>query len=282
MYRSWMFVPGNNKKFLNNSKKLNSDVLIFDLEDSVPSNEKYQARKNIKETITKLEGRKNFVRINSLTTSYFLDDLFSIMDSNLTGVLLPKSNNKEDIVTVSYILKNLEEKYKYKSGKLKIVPIIETAVGLHNAFEIVSASDRVELLIFGSEDFKLDMNITSFNSKNEEELLYAKSKLVAVSKAANKKQPIDSVFTLLEDLKGLQSEAEKSMNMGFQGKLIVHPSQQTVVNRVFKPDHRQIEEAKKIIESYNFKEGGVMEIDGKMVDFPIAEKARKTMQQIEE
>lgn len=279
MYRTWMFVPGSQDKHLDKAKDLPADVLIFDLEDAVPKMDKAVARRKVKISIQNLENKINFVRVNALSTPYFLEDIDQIVDSNLAGVVLPKTNTREDIIITDYLLRQTELKHGLKSNSISIVPIIETGKGLHNAYEIASASERVQCLSFGAEDFKLDMEIDA--KEAEYELMYARSSLVTDSRAAEKQAPIDSVYIDFQDHQGLESSARNGKRFGFQGKLVIHPKQIEVINQVFAPTVEQIKEAKVIVETYNFEEAGAIQIDGQMIDFPVAERARKMLTHIE-
>lgn len=280
MYRTWMFVPGSQDKHLNKAKDLRADVLIFDLEDAVSTADKAIARNKVKNCIENLENRVNFVRVNSLSTPHFLKDIQRIADSNLDGIVLPKTNEREDVIITDYLLEQLELKHGFESHSLSIVPIIETGKGLQNAYTIACASKRVQCLCFGVEDFQLDMDIET--DEAEFQLMYARSQLVTASKAAGKQAPIDSVYIDFNDHKGLKDSANNGRKFGFQGKLVIHPMQIELINQVFSPTSAQIKEAKQIVEMYDFEEGGATQIEGKMVDFPVAEQARKMLARIEE
>lgn len=278
MFRTWMFIAGNQKKHLSKVVDLPSDVLIFDLEDSVAPLEKDIARTMVRETMNSLEGKKNYVRVNELQSLYFLKDIMQVVSHNLTGIVVPKINSEADILVVDYLLDHLEKNHNVPLNSVSIVPLIETAKGLHYSFEIASASERVSALAFGAEDFMLEMNI-SVDEQNE--LLYARSKLVEVSKAANIDPPVDAVFTDLHDDEGLEYATLRAKKMGFQGKLVIHPKQLKKVNEVFAYPLEEIEEARRIVKIYenSVQNGkGAVQVDGKMVDMPVAERARKILQ----
>ncbi|WP_085993081.1 HpcH/HpaI aldolase/citrate lyase family protein [Oceanobacillus senegalensis] len=277
MFKSWMFIPGNNDKHLAKTYQLKANALIFDLEDAVSDSEKGSARLKVSKIIQELKSTMNFVRINDRTTSYFLDDLYEIVKDGLTGVVLPKVETKEDIVITDYILNSLKKKYRIDK-QILIVPLIETAAGLYHAYEIATASKQIHCLAFGAEDFRLDSNITT--DIHGTELLYAKSKLVEVSRAAGIEAPVDSVFTNFKDEEGLREETELGKRLGFQGKLLIHPNQINTVNRIFSPSPEEIEEAKKIVQVYSEsldKGEAAIQVDGKMIDIPVAERARKIL-----
>lgn len=278
MLRSWIFIPGNQDKHLKKANSLEADAIIFDLEDAVSPSEKAIARLKVAESLQKTKETLNFVRVNALSTVHFLEDVDEVVSDSLAGIVLPKVEKKEDIVIAEYILGQSEEKYNLPPGSISIIPIIETAIGLHHAYEIVSASKRISRLAFGAEDFMLDLNIESRDEQVE--LLYTRSKLITASRAAGKEAPIDSVYTNFKEEKGLEKSAQIGRNLGFQGKLLIHPKQIEVVNQVFSPTEDEIKEAKRILEIYEesvAKGNGSIEVDGKMVDIPVAERAKKIL-----
>lgn len=282
MYRSWLFVPGNQDKHLNKIKNLNPDVIIYDLEDAVPNENKSNARRKVIEKIKEMDKKLNFVRVNDLASSYFVEDLNGIITKNLSGIVLPKVNHRDDIIIADYLLGELEEKYHFPKGAFSIIPIIESAQGIDNVREIASGSERIMCLCFGAEDFMLDLNIQS--NELQMELMYARSKIVIASKAAGKEAPIDTIHTNLQDDKGLEAAAIHGKNSGFQGKLVIHPKQIEIVNRVFSPTEAEIKEAKKIVEIYqnSLEKGeGATQFEGKMIDVPVAERARKILSYVE-
>jgi citrate lyase subunit beta / citryl-CoA lyase len=278
LLKSWLFVPGSKEKHIKKAKDLEANALIYDLEDSVTIFEKENARLNVAKIIQDTNEKVNFVRVNNLNSPYFMDDLYHVVREGLTGIVLPKVNDKENIIVTDYILSCLEKKHQLTSKSISIVPIIETAVGLQNAFDIATSSKRVTRLAFGAQDFMLDLNIRS--SKEGIEILYARSKLVAISRAANLESPIDTVYLNYNDEEGLEKEAQMVKQLGFQGKLLIHPNQIKTINQIFSPTSDEIEEAKKIVKFYDesiTRGVGAIEVDGKMVDLPIAERARRIL-----
>ncbi|KSU80285.1 citrate lyase subunit beta / citryl-CoA lyase [Fictibacillus enclensis] len=278
---SWMFVPGSDEKKLMKAISLDADVLIYDLEDAVSPHEKTAARTHVKRTIEHAD-RMNYVRINSFDSAFFQEDVIDMIHNNLTGIVLPKAENTKQIALLDRMISELEEERKIATGKIKIVPIIETGCGLYNAFKIASASRRIERLAFGSMDFALD--IGAHLSKEGTELLYARSQLVVVSRAAGVKAPIDTVFPDIKDPNGFITETRASKDLGFQGKLLIHPSQIELLSQVYAPTEAEIAHAKRLIQAFESsvtKGEGVLQLDGKMVDLPIVDKAKKMLAAVE-
>lgn len=277
MHRSWLFVPGSQDKYLKKVKELKTDVIIFDLEDSVIKAKKDEARVKVSEAISDMRTKVNFVRVNGIYTEFFIDDLEKLVRPGLTGIVLPKVNKRDDMIIADYMLDQIEKKHLLEPKSVTIVPIIESAKALHNAFDIASSCNRVKCLAFGAEDLMLDMNIKSSNGI---ETLYARSKMIEVSKASSIGPPIDQIYSDLADMEGLRKEAENGRNLGFQGKLLIHPNQVETINEVFTPTIEEINEAKQVIEKYHksIVEGfGVSKVNGKMIDAPIVEKAKRIL-----
>ncbi|MEW9673974.1 CoA ester lyase [Ammoniphilus sp. 3BR4] len=275
--RSWLFVPGSNERALEKYQKTESDIFIFDLEDSVSVQEKLKARKLVKETLGRTQ-KINYVRINSVNTSFAQEDVFEVVQPGLSGIVMPKAETKEDVLRLDQQLCRWEEKRQLPVGSIRIVPLIESALGLYQAVEIAKSSPRVNRLMFGAVDFTLDINTQL--TKTGTEILYARSKLVIASRVAGIDPPIDTVYIDIHDEEGLLHDAQMAKQLGFQGKLVIHPKQIRVVNNVFTPSKKEIEDAQRIVTANEQaeKDGlGVFQLDGKMVDLPVVERAKKVL-----
>ena len=278
MDKSWFFIPGSKDKFLAKAPELKADVIIFDLEDSVVPDEKDEAREKIKPWLNNKDiSAKKFVRVNEVNSTFFIDDIRELINENLDGFVLPKTNNTDDIKILDYLITTFEKQNNLKLNQIKIVPLIETSSGLLNAHTIASVSSRIEAMAFGAEDYMLDLGIP--NDSNQS-LLHARSTLVATSSAAGISQPIDSVFTDFNNENGLKEASKLSRNFGFQGRLVIHPKQIEIVNSVYAPTTAEIEEAEKIVNAFksSIDDGeGAIEVDGKMIDPPVYERAKKLL-----
>ncbi|MGG1558608.1 HpcH/HpaI aldolase/citrate lyase family protein [Geobacillus thermoleovorans] len=280
--RTWMFVPGSQERRLQKVKDLPADVLIYDLEDAVAASEKEKARKMVRQALRENAEKVNFVRINDPSTPYFLADLQEIVAEGLAGIILPKAAKKEDVILVDRLLGQLEEGKNLPRGSIRIVPLIESALGLQHAYEIATASDRVIRLAFGSVDFTLDIGAKL--TKEGTELLYARSQLVVASRAAGIEGPIDAVYIHIRDLEGLQQETRFAKQLGFQGKMVIHPEQIPIVNKIFMPTAEEVEEAKAIVDAFAeavAAGSGAIQWNGKMIDYPVAERAKRIVAQAE-
>jgi citrate lyase subunit beta/citryl-CoA lyase len=274
-----MFVPGSDPKKMKKARSLTADALIYDLEDAVSFIEKATARQMVKDEIGLNLNQAKYVRINGSSTSFFHDDLHELISENLKGIMLPKSESVEQMTDLNEIISQLEMAAGISKGTIEVVPLIESALGLHRAYEIAISVPRVKCLAFGSLDFALDINAKL--TKEGAELLYARSQLVVVSKAAGIESPIDTVFFDIEDTTNLTRETAFAKQLGFQGKLVVHPLQVNIVNEVFSPTKEEIEEAGLLVSAFDeaVKDGlGVVKFRGKMLDRPVVEHARKVLE----
>ncbi|WP_159461976.1 HpcH/HpaI aldolase/citrate lyase family protein [Salirhabdus sp. Marseille-P4669] len=278
MIISWLFVPGSKDKFLSKVKEIKADAFIFDLEDSVAIEEKELARQKVSQAIRNGISENSYIRINGIATKFLYDDLVEVVTPGLKGVFLPKVNTKEDIIILDYLLSCMERQKGMEHGRISIIPIIETATGLRNAYDIASASHRIDRLALGAEDLMFDLNIRSEERKNG--MIYARSKLVTDSRAANVDSPIDAIYADFTNDLGLKHDAERGKQLGFQGKLLIHPNQIPIVTDVFMPTAQELKEAKRIVEFYEdaMEKGfGSVQVDGKMVDIPVAERAKRLL-----
>lgn len=273
---SWIFVPGNSEKFLSKASSLEASTVVYDLEDSVLPGDKQKAVALVNDSMKSFKSdSRQFVRVNGVHTPYFLSDITQLNLDLLDGIMVPKVNSLEDMIIIDYLLTQMEVRHRLTPDSVKVIPLIESGAGVNSSNIIACTSKRVEALAFGSEDYKLELNIGSDDSCI---LDYARSQLVNASNAAAISPPIDGVYTDFNDQEGLKLSSQKSKKNGFQGRLIIHPKQLDVSNTAYRPSEEEIEEAKKIIEAYDqsVKDGsGAVGLNGKMIDPPVADRARK-------
>lgn len=283
--RTWMFVPGSDARKLEKAAQSPVDAIIYDLEDAVAREEKAMARDLVKVELQKPSSPDTparFVRVNAMDTPYFEQDVKACLAAKLRGIVLPKAEETDAIVRLDEWLSEWEssEASDGRRGQqresLEIVPLIESARGLHHAYEIARSSKRVQRLMFGSIDFALD--ISAELTADGLELLYARSQLVVVSRAAGIGAPIDAVYPRFRDLEGLIRETQRAKQLGFGGKLLIHPSQIAAVRDVFAPSREELGEAESIVAAYEAAVAsgiGSIQIGGKMVDLPVYERAKR-------
>ncbi|GAW30463.1 CoA ester lyase [Carboxydocella sp. JDF658] len=276
--RTFMFAPGSDSKKSDKVLTLGADAVILDLEDAVAISEKEQARKVVQETLLKPRGCKAYVRVNSISTNFFFDDLEAVFCSRLDGIMLPKAESAEDIRMVDWLITEGEKKRGLPPGQIDLIPLIESAAGVYRAAEIASASPRISRLAFGAIDFSLDIGTTW--SKDGNAFFYARSQLVIASRVAGIEAPIDTVYPEIKDIDGLVEECRLVRSMGFQSKLVIHPGQIEPVNKVFSPTPDEIAQARKIVVAFEEaeKQGlAAIQVDGKFIDYPVAMRAKKLL-----
>ena len=266
LFRSLIFVPGNNPRFLEKAKTLKADIVCFDLEDSVPDTEKTNARQQIK---TALKSRSSyissiFVRTNSPASGKIPDDLKEIVQKGIDGIVIPKVNNTSDMKKLEKLLSKLEKTRKLKP--IQIIPSIESAEGVVNAYDIASFNKRVSAIVFGVFDLLNDLGIEY--TKNPEGGKYARAKIPVDAKAAGVAS-IDAIWQDLKDLKGLEDDCKIGKSLGYTGKSIIHPDHIDITHKAFHPNKTEIQWAKKVCDVYikSAKKGkGATTVDGKMID----------------
>ncbi len=276
LLRTLLFVPGNRPKMVEKAKGVDADALIFDLEDAVPPAEKPTARRMVREAIDSggYSRYKLFVRVNALTTNLLPEDLDAIVCPNLYGIVLPKTEYKEGVDEVHLMLLEREQRLGLPEGQVKILPIIETVRGALNISQVAGCNDRLVGLTFGAEDFATDLGVE--RSREGTEGRYPLT-MVALYARLTEVTAVDSVFSDVNDDEGLEQNAKLAKQLGFKGKFLIHPRQIEIVNRVFTPSEKEIEWAKRVVAAYDDAEArgeASVAVDGKMVDIPIAERAR--------
>ncbi|MFB5597588.1 MAG: HpcH/HpaI aldolase/citrate lyase family protein [Nitrosopumilaceae archaeon] len=266
LFRSLIFVPGNNSRFLEKAKSLPADIVCFDLEDSVPDSEKKNARKLIKNALKSHSeySASVYVRTNSPVSGKIPEDLQEIIQKGIDGVVIPKVSNTAELKKIETILKNLEKKRKL--GQTEIIPSIESAEGVVNAYNIAGYSKRVSAIVFGVFDLLNDMGIEY--TKQPEGAKYARAKIPLDAKAAGVAS-FDAIWQDLKDTKGLREDCKIGRKLGFSGKSIIHPDHIQVTHEIFHPTKPEIEWAQKVCKIYekSTKKGkGATTVDGKMID----------------
>lgn len=280
--RTRLYIPGNNPAMIQNATIYGADSLIFDLEDSIPLVEKDAARILVRNALQFLDfgSCEITVRINGIETEYFEKDLKAIISPRLDGILLPKTESLDDVKLVDDNISKKEQERNMTMGSIKIMPVIESAMGVLNVEEI-AFGPRVVAIGLGGEDLTVDLGAK--RTKKGKELEYISSKIILACAAA-KIQAIDTVYPDINDPEGLYQSAKKAIELGFQGKSIIHPSQVEPVHRAFQPTEEEIEEAKRIVRAYHEameKGAGTVSVDGRMVDLPVVRRSENILKRVE-
>ena len=272
--RSRLYVPGSEPKYFINAGLHGGDGVILDLEDSVHPGEKDAARLLVRNALRAVDFMQceRMVRINQLPLG--LRDLDEIVPESPDLILIPKVEHPEQVVEVGRRAKEIQADYGIKRP-IWLMPILESAIGVENAFAIAAASDQIVALTIGLEDYTADLGVVK--TLGGAESLYARQRLVNAAHAAHL-QAIDSVFGDVGDLEGLRAWGMNSRGMGFEGMGCVHPVQIPIIHEVFAPTTSEIEKAERIVAAYkdaHEKGLGVVSLGSKMIDPPVVERALK-------
>jgi len=279
MRRSMLFLPGNNPNMLINGNCLGSDAVIFDLEDAVSPAEKDAARILVRNTMRYLDfgGCEKIVRINSIDTPFWKADIDEILPWKPDLILLPKTGSAADVQEADAYMTEAEAKLDFEKNTVGLMPLIETALGVENAFAIASAASRVQALFLGAEDLTADLQCK--RTKEGREIEYARTRLVVAARAAGV-DVYDTPFTDVNDDEGIVRDTELAKALGFTGKASISPRHVEVINQVFSPTLKEIDYAYEVMEAIALakKQGkGAIALHGKMIDAPIVARAERTL-----
>ncbi|MEE8512275.1 MAG: CoA ester lyase [Acidiferrobacterales bacterium] len=275
-----LFAPGNHPRKVEKVFGVGADAVILDLEDAVAIDEKVAARQAVLEALKKPRPCKGYVRVNALDTPFCYGDLLAVVGRWLDGVVLPKAESAAHVLTVDWLLTQLERERDLPAGGIDLIPIIETGRGVAAVKEIAGSGPRVKRLAFGAADYTRDIGMRW--TLEEGELAPTRAAIVLASRVAGIESPIDTPFLHVgKHRDSLHRTTELARDIGFQGKLCIHPEQINPVNQVFTPTEKEIAGARKIVEAFAAAEAGgsaSIQVDGQFVDYPIVEKAKRTLE----
>lgn len=277
--RTMLYIPGNNPAMIQHAGVYGADGLLLDLEDAVATNQKDAARILVKNMIETMDfyGAELTVRVNALDTPYGQADLEAIVPLQPDAIRVPKVSTPDDILQVIARVEAIEDRLGLPHDKMGVHPLIETALGVENAFAIVGASPRINSVSIGGQDLTADMQIVK--TKDGVGIDYARRRIVMAAKA-HRIDALDTVFADLEDEEGLREETEYIKKLGFSGKAVINPRQIPVVHEVYTPSEEEVRRAERIVREFirNRKAGvGVFAVDGKMVDAPVVARAQTVL-----
>ncbi|MCH8026384.1 MAG: CoA ester lyase [Chloroflexi bacterium] len=283
LHRTLLFVPGSRQEMLEKAAKYPADVLCLDLEESVLPAEKGHARKLVQTAIGSLAqaGRTVHVRVNSIQSGETAADIAAIVQPGLAGVLLAKTESARAVREIDVLLREQELAHDVKPGTVELIVAIESARGLLRCEEISAASSRLVALMLGGEDFAFDMGVE--RTRDAHELTHVRSEVGVCARAAGL-LALDTPWADIEDIDGLVADAERARALGYSGKYLIHPNQIESVERVFSPSEAGIAYAHKLLAAWDeavAKGDGAVQLDGRMIDRPIAERARRVVEQAE-
>jgi citrate lyase subunit beta/citryl-CoA lyase len=280
--RTALFVPGNRPDRVDKAVATAADVVIIDLEDAVPYSQKKETRPVVREKILAYQERPIFVRTNALDTEFFEEDLNAVVVEGLACIIVPKVEAAAQIQEINQGLLKVEENKGLRPGSVSIIALVESALAVENVFQIVSQRtdpQRLFTVAFGAADFALDMGFEI--TKTGEELFYPRSRIAVACRAAGVEPPLDTPFMIdLKDREALEADTKRACQLGFQGKLCIHPNQVDICNRLFSPTKGEIEYAQKVIQAFDAAEAdgtAAIQLEGKFIDYPVVERCRRIL-----
>lgn len=277
--RSLLFMPGDSARKIEKSVEVGADAIIADLEDAVAPSQKQAARETVVAAFQRLDfgPTERLIRLNPVSTSLWEDDLAQTIAARPDGYVLPKTESAAQVQALSARLAELEAAHGLPVGSTRLLALVETAMGVLMAPEIAGADNRLDGLLFGAEDLAGDMGAR--RSREGWEIFYARGAVV-IAAAAHGLPAVDTVYIDLADTDGLAAECRLARNLGFAGKLAIHPRQVAVINHAFAPSPEEVAAAERLIAAFESRlaaGSGVFEMDGKMIDMPMVLAARKVL-----
>ena len=274
-----MYTPGNNYRMIEKMPTLPADVLVLDLEDSVPFAEKETARFMVRDSIPNVAkcGAYIYSRVNDWRTGLTEGDLDAIVQEGLDGVVLSKTESKEDVTKLDDQLTKLEKERGLKPGIIALQLLVETAKGVVNAYESAIASKRVNSLVFGAIDYTRDMRITLTREGNE---ILVPRCWTAISARAAGCIAIDPPYPAYRDIEGFIKDSRAGRQLGFEGRMLIHPSQIEPSHEAYSPTAEQVEYAKEVVSV--FEEGmskglASVPLRGQMLDIAVYRTQRDVL-----
>jgi citrate lyase subunit beta / citryl-CoA lyase len=283
--RSCFYIPANNEKLIQKAPTTPADLITLDIEDSVPPAEKPRAREMVRENLKQAGtgGSLIYVRINNWDTPWPNEDLEAVVYEGLHGVVLPKCAGPDHVRRLEWKLEELERRRGLPIGGIAVQVLIETAIGVMNAFPSAVASKRINSLIFGAVDYTKDMRVKL--TIEGEELLYARAHTACAARAAGV-IAIDHPFVAYNDTEAFEKSTRVGRQLGYEGRMLIHPSQIEPSHRIYTPSPEDVQWATEIVKV--FEEEGIakglaaINYKGQMVDTPVYDNARSVLAAMEE
>jgi citrate lyase subunit beta/citryl-CoA lyase len=249
----------------------------------VAVSQKEETRALVRDKIIAHKDRGVLVRVNGLETDFIMGDLEAVVVNELGGLVLPKTEDSHQVAKIHRLLVDFEEQQGLQAGITAVILLTESALGVQNIFQISSAATELSrefLIALGAADYALDMGIEI--TKDGRELIYPRSRMAVACRAAGIAPPLDTPFMIdLKDIDALKNDAARAKQLGFQGKLCIHPNQIEPVHVIFTPTAEEISFARRVVDAFEAEEAGgsaAIQVDGKFVDYPVVERSRRILQ----
>ena len=281
-----LFAPGSKERVMAKALESGADAVIFDLEDSVPVASKSEARALVAQAIEAAASASAplvTVRVNAVATGLLEDDLAAIVKPGLAAIFLPKAEHVEEISKTAALLDRCERAAGMTAGAVEIVPMLESALGVHRCFDLLRASPRVATSCIGSaQDGDLQTDLGCAWSIDGPELLYARSKVVLDTRAAGKLYPLDGVFSNIGDEEGFVRDSTLSARLGYVGRTVIHPKQIAPARRAYAVAQKDVEYYARVVKEFEAVEqtgaAAAIVVEGKLVDYAMYSRARSVLE----
>ena len=275
--RSLLFAPGDRPDLIQKAAVSGADAIIIDLEDAVAADRKAEARAVIRGMA--MPGEVDIlVRVNAADTGLIFEDLAAAVRLGVSGIVVPKAETAASMMQIDGAIAVLETERGLQAGDIDLVPLVESALGVRNAYEILAAVDRVRAVLFGSgEQGDLVADLGCQWTPDGTGLLHARSAVLLAARAAGIAEPLDAVFMDFRNDDALRVECQLAQRIGFVGKCAIHPRQVPVIHEVFTPDTAELEHQRRVLEAFDTAESqglASIAVDGRMVDYAVAKRAR--------
>ena len=279
-----LFAPGSKERVMGKALDSGADAVILDLEDSVPLSGKTEARSLVAGVIDGAAAHPRpalTVRVNSAATEYLADDLAAVVRPGLAAVILPKAETVEEVRRTADTIARHESAHAMPAGSVALILMIESALGVHSCFDLIKASPRVTATCFGSaRDGDLQTDLGCAWSIEGTELLYARSKVLLDSRAANA-TPLDGVFSDLNDEAGLAADSRLSARLGYVGRTAIHPKQIATIRAAYAVPENEVAYYEKVVREFEAVEKAgtaAITVDGKLIDYAMFERAKRVLE----
>lgn len=281
--RSVLFAPGDRPDLIGKAAASGADAIIIDLEDAVADERKPAARENLRE-MTMPDGVEVLVRVNAPDTGLLFDDLAVAVRTGVDAIVVPKAETATSMIHIDGAVTVLETDRGLEPGSVDVVPLVESALGVRNAYDVMTAAERVRAVLFGSgEQGDLVADLGCEWTPEGTGLLHARSHVLLAARAAGIAEPLDAVFMDFRNDDALRVECELARRIGYVGKCAIHPRQVAVINDVFTPDDSEIARQRRVLDAFTEAESqglASISVDGRMVDYAVAKRARRILARV--
>lgn len=270
--RSLLFVPGSEPRRLARARDAGADTLVFDLEDAVAPAAKAEARSLVAAALRDggFGACEPAVRVNAPGTPYFAADLAAVVAAGAAAIVVPKAERPAEVARIADLLDGLERAHGRAPGSVRLLALVETAAGIADAFALGAATPRLAALCFGHADLARDLRLAAADAGRG--VLHHARCALALAARGRGLAAIDCVCLAVRDAEAVRADARLGLELGFAGKLCIHPHQVAIVNQVYTPTPAQIAHARRVVTAWRAaqRDGrGVLTLDGMMVDAPL-------------